>query len=74
MIPLQKEKNFFLTFFSEEHLNKIGLRKYDFLSLKETLGIIANLKKENVFLEEKNNESLPNFPSYQEIDLSDKKT
>ena len=63
-VPLKSEKDFLLTFFEEDKLAQLGLKKYDFLSLRETLGFIREAK-----------EILKvNLPDYQEIDLNDQKT
>ncbi|MCE8163703.1 MAG: DNA polymerase III subunit alpha [Candidatus Moeniiplasma glomeromycotorum] len=63
-VPLQSEKNYLLALFEEDKLTELGLKKYDFLSLRETLGFIREVK-----------EILStDLPNYQQINLSDKKT
>ncbi|CAI2202067.1 14245_t:CDS:1 [Funneliformis geosporum] len=63
-VPLKSEKDCLLTLFEEDELAGLGLKKYDFLSLRETLGFIREVK-----------EILKvNLPNYQEIDLTDQKT
>ena len=63
-VPLRSEKDCLLTLFEEDKLAGLGLKKYDFLSLRETLGFIREAR-----------EILKvNLPDYQEIDLTDQKT
>ncbi|CAG8611086.1 4115_t:CDS:2, partial [Ambispora gerdemannii] len=42
-VPLKLEKDYLLALFEEDKLAKLGLKKYDFLSLRETLGFIREL-------------------------------
>jgi DNA polymerase-3 subunit alpha len=63
-VPLKSEKDYLLVLFEEDKLAKLGLKKYDFLSLRETLGFIREAKE---ILQ-------TNLPSYQEVNLEDKKT
>jgi len=60
-VPLKKEKDFLVSFYSEEELALLGLKKYDFLSLTESLSLIS--KTQGLL-----NVSLP---SYQEVNLQD---
>ncbi|CAG8456875.1 27251_t:CDS:2 [Gigaspora margarita] len=63
-VPLKSEKDYLLALFEENALAKLGLKKYDFLSLRETLGFIRETR-----------ESLPiSLPDYREINLADPKT
>lgn len=63
-IPLKLEKNFLLALFEEESFSQLGFKKYDFLSLKETLSLIRESR-----------ELLPiNFPDYHQVKLDDAKT
>ena len=63
-VPLKLEKDCLLTLFEEDKLAELGLKKYDFLSLRETLGFIREAR-----------EILKvNLPDYQEINLTDQKT
>ena len=63
-VPLKLEKDYLLALFEEDKLAKLGLKKYDFLSLRETLGFIREVR-----------ESLQiNLPDYREINLADQKT
>ncbi|CAG8602497.1 10345_t:CDS:2, partial [Diversispora eburnea] len=63
-VPLKSEKDYLLMLFEEDKLAGLGLKKYDFLSLRETLGFIREAR-----------EILKvNLPDYQEINLSDQKT
>jgi DNA polymerase-3 subunit alpha len=64
LIPLRSENDFFLSLFEEEKLAKLGLKKYDFLSLRETLGFIRESKE---IIQ-------TNLPDYQELNLEDEKT
>ena len=73
LVPVQKEKNFLLTLYEEPELAQLGLKKYDFLSLKETLGFITDIKSLNFLSEVKGNLQIK-LPSYQEVDLNDPKT
>ncbi|CAG8616119.1 8643_t:CDS:2, partial [Ambispora leptoticha] len=63
-VPLKSEKDYLLTLFEEDKLAELGLKKYDFLSLRETLGFIREAR-----------EILKvNLPDYQEVNLTDQKT
>ncbi|WNE40277.1 MAG: Error-prone DNA polymerase [Mycoplasmataceae bacterium] len=64
LIPLRSENDYFLSLFEEENLAKLGLKKYDFLSLRETLGFIREAKEILQI----------NLPDYQELNLKDEKT
>ncbi|CAG8499869.1 31281_t:CDS:2 [Gigaspora margarita] len=67
-IPTKSEKDFLITFFEENQLTQLGFKKYDFLSLKETLGFVSLIKGLN-------SPSTPNkLPSYHEVDFTDSKT
>jgi DNA polymerase III subunit alpha len=64
LVPLKSEKDYLLALLEEDKLAELGLKKYDFLSLRETLSFIHEAK-----------EILPiNLPDYQEINLADQKT
>jgi len=63
-IPLRGEKSFLLALFEEENFSQLGLKKYDFLSLKETLSLIREAR-ELISI---------NFPDYQRVKLDDPKT
>jgi len=53
-----------LALFEEENFSQLGFKKYDFLSLKETLSLIREAR-----------ELLPiNFPDYHQVKLDDEKT
>ena len=67
LVPLKLEKNYLLTLFEEKNFTQLGLKKYDFLSLKETLGFIRETRE---FLSNKSAE----LPDYQEVNLADEKT
>ncbi|CAG8836120.1 32788_t:CDS:2, partial [Racocetra persica] len=43
-VPLKTEKDYLLTLFEENKLAELGLKKYDFLSLRETLGFIREAR------------------------------
>ncbi|CAG8771802.1 4077_t:CDS:1, partial [Ambispora leptoticha] len=63
-VPLKSEKDYLLTLFEEDKLAELGLKKYDFLSLRETLGFIREAR-----------EILKvNLPDYREVSLTDQKT
>lgn len=63
-VPLRSEKDYLLTLFEEDRIAELRLKKYDFLSLRETLGFIHKAR-----------EILKvNLPDYQEVDLTDQKT
>ncbi|CAH1755736.1 9164_t:CDS:10 [Entrophospora sp. SA101] len=64
MVPLKSEKDYLLALSEEDKLAKLGLKKYDFLSLRETLGFIR---------EARTNPQI-SLPTYQEVNLADKKT
>jgi DNA polymerase-3 subunit alpha len=64
LVPLKLEKDCLLTFFEEDKLNQLGLKKYDFLSLRETLSFIRETKE---ILQ-------VNLPDYSEVSLQDEKT
>ncbi|CAG8723113.1 9614_t:CDS:2, partial [Racocetra persica] len=63
-IPLKAEKDYLLTLFEENKLAALGLKKYDFLSLRETLG----------FIREARSILSTSLPDYQKISLTDQKT
>jgi DNA polymerase-3 subunit alpha len=64
LVPLRAEKDHLLTLFEEDKLAELGFKKYDFLSLRETLGFIREARS-----------ILPaSLPEYQEISLTDQKT
>ncbi|MEG7978512.1 MAG: hypothetical protein NY202_00920 [Mollicutes bacterium UO1] len=63
-VPLKSEKDYLLVLFAEDKLAKLGLKKYDFLSLRETLGFIREAR-ENLSI---------SLPEYQKIKLADQKT
>ncbi|KLL04542.1 MAG: DNA polymerase III subunit alpha [Mycoplasmataceae bacterium RV_VA103A] len=63
-VPLKTEKDYLLTLFEENKLAELGLKKYDFLSLRETLG----------FIREARSILSISLPDYQEIILTDQKT
>jgi DNA polymerase III subunit alpha len=63
-VPLKSEKDYLLTLFEEDKLIELGLKKYDFLSLRETLGFIREARKILKI----------NLPDYQELNLTDQKT
>ena len=63
-VPLKSEKDCLLTLFEEDKLAQLGLKKYDFLSLRETLGFIREAREILAI----------NLPNYREINLSDPKT
>ena len=44
LVPLKTEKNYLLTLFEENNFRQLGLKKYDFLSLKETLSFIRETR------------------------------
>src|SRR5207245_2433085 len=64
LVPLKTENDYLLTLFEENKLDQLGLKKYDFLSLKETFSFLRQVQE---IL------SSP-LPTYQKIDLQDKKT
>ncbi|MCE8159332.1 MAG: PHP domain-containing protein [Candidatus Moeniiplasma glomeromycotorum] len=68
-VPVKKEKNFLLSLYDKDKLAQIGLKKYDFLSLKETFGFInfSFIREVKEFLRFE-------LPTYQDINLQDKKT
>jgi len=61
---LKLEKDYLLTLLEEDKLAELGLKKYDFLSLRETLS----------FIHEAREILSTNLPDYQEINLADQKT
>jgi len=61
-IPFFNSKNN-LSFFKQEDFAHLNLKKYDFLSLNETLSIIRKIKKKNI-----------KIPDYEKVDIEDKKT
>jgi len=61
---LKSEKDYLLTLLEEDKLAELGLKKYDFLSLRETLS----------FIHEAREILSTNLPDYQEINLADQKT
>ena len=63
-IPLKLEKNFLLALFEEESFSQLGFKKYDFLSLKETLSLIREAREL----------LLINLPEYHQVKLDDTKT
>jgi DNA polymerase-3 subunit alpha len=74
LVPLLSgEKDICLALFEEEQLTQMGLKKYDFLSLKESFGLIADIKSLNFLSEVKGLMQLK-LPAYQEVNLNDKKT
>jgi len=72
-VPLSTQKDYSLTFFEEDKLTQLGLKKYDFLSLKETFSFVTDIKTLS-FLSEVKGILKIDLPSYQEVDLKDKKT
>ena len=69
LVPLKLEKNYLLTLFEADKLNYLGLKKYDFLSLKETFSF-ANFS----FIREVREFLKLNLPIYQNINFQDEKT
>lgn len=69
LVPLKLEKNHLLTLFEADKLNYLGLKKYDFLSLKETFSF-ANFS----FIREVREFLKLDLPSYQDINFQDEKT
>jgi DNA polymerase-3 subunit alpha len=69
LVPLKSENNSLLTLFEADKLNYLGLKKYDFLSLKEVFNFInfSFIREAREFLKF-------NLPSYQNLNLQDKKT
>ncbi|CAG8804305.1 10095_t:CDS:2, partial [Racocetra persica] len=68
-IPVKLESDFLVSLFEEEQLAQLGFKKYDFLSLKETLGFVTLIKNLT------SHQHLPaKLPTYQEVDLADPKT
>ena len=69
LVPIKKEKNFLLSLYDKDKLAQMGLKKYDFLSLKETFGFInfSFIREVKEFLRFE-------LPTYQDINLQDKKT
>jgi len=72
-VPLSTQKDYPLTFFEEDKLTQLGLKKYDFLSLKGKFSFVTDIKTLS-FLSEVKGILKIDLPSYQEIDLKDKKT
>jgi DNA polymerase-3 subunit alpha len=68
-VPLKSKNNYLLTFFEADKLNYLGLKKYDFLSLKGAFSFInfSFVQKVREFLK-------LNLPSYRDLNLHDKKT
>ncbi|CAG8445056.1 18100_t:CDS:2, partial [Cetraspora pellucida] len=64
LVPLKAEKDYLLALFEENKLAELGLKKYDFLSLRETLGLIREARS---ILS-------TSLPDYQKISLTDQKT
>ncbi|CAJ0841917.1 10678_t:CDS:2 [Entrophospora sp. SA101] len=58
LVPLRTEKDYLIALFEENKLGCLGLKKYDFLSLKETLGFIQQTRKILAI----------ELPGYQELD------
>ncbi|RHZ35580.1 PHP domain-containing protein [endosymbiont GvMRE of Glomus versiforme] len=69
LVPLKHDKNYILALFEAEKLNYLGLKKYDFLSLKETFSFVnfSFIREVKEFLK-------LNLPSYQDINFEDEKT
>jgi len=67
LVPLKTENDYLITLFEENNFSQLGLKKYDFLSLKETLGFIRETRE---ILSSKK----INLPDYQEVNLTDEKT
>ncbi|CAG8468909.1 17460_t:CDS:2, partial [Racocetra fulgida] len=65
-VPVKSEKDFLVTFFEENQLTQLGFKKYDFLSLKETLSFVSLIKGLSSLRRKS--------PSYHEVDLTDPKT
>ncbi|CAG8835991.1 9391_t:CDS:2, partial [Cetraspora pellucida] len=65
-VPIKSEKDFLVTFFEENQLTQLGFKKYDFLSLKETLSFVSLIKGLSSLRRK--------LPSYHEVDLADPKT
>jgi DNA polymerase III alpha subunit len=64
LIPLKKQQDFLISCLEEKSLTLLGLKKFDFLSLKETLGSI----RETAQL------VASPLPKYSAVDLADEKT
>lgn len=64
VIPIKVDNEFQVCLYQNEYLNNLGFKKYDFLSLTESLGFINYLKKKHV----------GNIPNYRNINLDDEKT
>jgi DNA polymerase III alpha subunit len=64
LIPLKTEGESIISLFEEKTLSLLGLKKFDFLSLRETLGLIKNVSKKLCI----------KLPNYSEINLEDEKT
>lgn len=69
LIPVKKSEKLLLSFYNENTLTLAGLKKYDFLSLKETFSF-ANFN----FIREVSQFLKLNLPNYQDINFQDKKT
>ncbi|MCE8162817.1 MAG: PHP domain-containing protein [Candidatus Moeniiplasma glomeromycotorum] len=69
LIPVKKDENFLFSFYEESKLALLGLKKYDFLSLAESLALpsLDFIKEVKDILKIK-------LPDYQEINLHDEKT
>lgn len=63
-IPLRVDGEFQICLYQNEYLGNLGFRKYDFLSLTESLGFISYLKRKWG----------AEVPSYRQVDLRDEKT
>lgn len=65
LVPLSIRDGYLLSLWEEDKLNKLRLKKYDFLSLKDALGFIRDVQ-----------ELLPNIqlPNYNQVDLRNQKT
>lgn len=63
-IPIRNDDDYQVCLYQNEYLGNLGFRKYDFLSLTESLGFISHLKKKCQLA----------IPSYRDVDLKDEKT
>lgn len=69
LVPIKKEEKWLLSFYEESKLALLGLKKYDFLSLAETLEL-PSLD----FIKEVKDVLKIKLPSYHEINFQDEKT
>jgi DNA polymerase III subunit alpha len=64
VVPIKIDNEFQICLHQNEYLSNLGFKKYDFLSLTESLGFINYLKKKHV----------KNIPDYRNINLNDERT